>query len=170
MPGRPRQARYLPVRRSGRARKATCFARSHVERPGCRRYAARLTGSTPTTRNVFASNPFAAMTGMSIAAFYRHFKAVTAMAPIQYQKNLRLLKARRMLIFEPRDAAAIAFSVGYGSASQFSGEYARMAACAADVACPTKKFTCSRPYPPVTPFACSSRNFCLMASGDSAAL
>lgn len=58
--------------------------------------------------------------------FYRHFKAVTAMTPIQYQKRLRLLKARRLLIFEPRDAAAIAFSVGYESASQFSREYARM--------------------------------------------
>lgn len=70
--------------------------------------------------------PLAEMTGMSVAAFYRHFKAITAMTPIQYQKRLRLLKARRLLIFEPRDAAAIAFSVGYESASQFSREYARM--------------------------------------------
>ncbi len=74
----------------------------------------------------FRVEPLAAMTGMSVAAFYRHFKAVTAMTPIQYQKRLRLLKARRLLIFEPRDAAAIAFSVGYESASQFSREYARM--------------------------------------------
>jgi AraC-like DNA-binding protein len=66
------------------------------------------------------------MTGMSVAAFYRHFRAVTAMTPIQYQKRLRLLKERRLLLFEPRDAAAIAFSVGYESASQFSREYARM--------------------------------------------
>jgi AraC-like DNA-binding protein len=74
----------------------------------------------------FRVEPLAAMTGMSVAAFYRHFKAVTAMTPIQYQKRLRLLKARRLLIFEPRDAAAIAFSVGYESASQFSREYSRM--------------------------------------------
>jgi transcriptional regulator GlxA family with amidase domain len=66
------------------------------------------------------------LTGMSVASFYRHFKAITAMTPIQYQKRLRLLKARRLLLFEPRDAAAIAFTVGYESPSQFSREYARM--------------------------------------------
>ncbi len=70
--------------------------------------------------------PLAAMTGMSVAAFYRHFKAITAMSPIQYQKRLRLLNARRRLLFERGDATSIAFSVGYESASQFSREYARM--------------------------------------------
>jgi AraC-like DNA-binding protein len=70
--------------------------------------------------------PLASMAGMSVAAFYRHFKSVTAMTPIQYQKKLRLLKARRQLLFEPHDAASVAFSVGYESASQFSREYARM--------------------------------------------
>jgi AraC-like DNA-binding protein len=74
----------------------------------------------------FRVEPLAAMTGMSVAVFYRHFKAVTAMTPIQYQKRLRLLKARRQLLFEPYDASSVAFSVGYESASQFSREYARM--------------------------------------------
>lgn len=74
----------------------------------------------------FRVEPLAAMAGMSVAAFYRHFRAVTAMTPIQYQKQLRLLKARRQLLFEPHDAASVAFSVGYESASQFSREYARM--------------------------------------------
>ncbi len=74
----------------------------------------------------FRVEPLATTVGMSVATFYRHFRAVTAMTPIQYQKRLRLLKARRMLLFEPRDAAAIAFSVGYESPSQFSREYARM--------------------------------------------
>jgi AraC-like DNA-binding protein len=74
----------------------------------------------------FRVEPLAAMVGMSVAAFYRHFRAITAMTPIQYQKRLRLLEARRLLLFEPRDAAAIAFAVGYESASQFSREYARM--------------------------------------------
>lgn len=68
----------------------------------------------------------AAQAAMSVAAFYRHFRAVTAMTPIQYQKRLRLLQARRQLLFEPHDAASVAFSVGYESASQFSREYARM--------------------------------------------
>jgi AraC-like DNA-binding protein len=74
----------------------------------------------------FRVEPLASMAGMSVAAFYRHFKAVTAMTPIQYQKRLRLLKARRQLLFEPHDAASVAFSVGYESASHFSREYARM--------------------------------------------
>jgi AraC-like DNA-binding protein len=74
----------------------------------------------------FRVEPLAAMAGMSVAAFYRHFRAVTAMTPIQYQKRLRLLKACRQLLFEPHDAASVAFSVGYESASQFSREYARM--------------------------------------------
>lgn len=72
------------------------------------------------------AEPLAAMTGMSVAAFYRHFKAVTSMAPIQYQKRLRLLKARRLLLFETHDVGKIAYAVGYESASQFSREYARL--------------------------------------------
>jgi AraC-like DNA-binding protein len=72
------------------------------------------------------SEPLAAMTGMSVAAFYRHFKSVTSMAPIQYQKQLRLLKARRLLLFETHDVGSIAHMVGYESASQFSREYARL--------------------------------------------
>ena len=71
----------------------------------------------------------AQMAGMSEAAFYRHFRAVTAMTPIQYQKRLRLLKARRQLLFEPHDAASVAFSVGYESPSQFSREYSRQFGC-----------------------------------------
>lgn len=63
--------------------------------------------------------------GMSVAGFYRHFKSITNMTPIQYQKRLRLIRARWLLIFEPRSAATIAFSVGYESASQFSREYTR---------------------------------------------
>lgn len=74
----------------------------------------------------FFVEQLAAMTGMSVAAFYRHFKAITAMTPIQYQKRLRLLRARWLLLFEPRDAASIAFAVGYESASQFNREYARL--------------------------------------------
>jgi len=63
--------------------------------------------------------------GMSPAAFHRHFKAATAMSPLQYQKRLRLQQARRLLIAHA-DAAGAGFAVGYESASQFSREYARM--------------------------------------------
>lgn len=74
----------------------------------------------------FRVEPLAAMSDMSVAAFYRHFKAITAMTPIQYQKRLRLLRARWLLLFDSLDATSIAFTVGYESASQFSREYARL--------------------------------------------
>ena len=62
---------------------------------------------------------------MSSAAFHRHFKAATAMSPIQYQKQIRLLEARNLLIAKSDSAARVALAVGYESASQFSREYAR---------------------------------------------
>ncbi|HLY05386.1 MAG TPA: AraC family transcriptional regulator [Rhizomicrobium sp.] len=65
------------------------------------------------------------LAGMSAASFHRHFKAVTTMSPLQYQKHLRLQHARRLLITN-EDAARAAFAVGYESASQFSREYARL--------------------------------------------
>lgn len=74
----------------------------------------------------FQIEDLAARVGMSASAFHRHFKAVTAMSPIQYQKQLRLHVARRRLIAEAGDIAHVAFSVGYESATQFSREYARM--------------------------------------------
>lgn len=67
----------------------------------------------------------AQLAGMSRASFHRHFKAVTAMSPLQYQKALRLQEARRLLI-QRADAQGTAHRVGYESASQFSREYARM--------------------------------------------
>jgi AraC-like DNA-binding protein len=63
---------------------------------------------------------------MSRSAFFKHFKEVTAMSPIQYQKRLRLLEARRLMIDENETAEGSAFKVGYKSASQFSREYSRM--------------------------------------------
>ncbi|MFL9945832.1 AraC family transcriptional regulator [Paraburkholderia agricolaris] len=65
------------------------------------------------------------ITGMSAATFHRHFRSVTAMSPLQYQKALRLQEARRRLI-AGADPMGAAFSVGYESASQFSREYTRM--------------------------------------------
>ncbi|KAM3101319.1 helix-turn-helix domain-containing protein [Phormidesmis sp. 146-12] len=63
---------------------------------------------------------------MSPASFHRHFKAVTSMSPLQYQKQLRLLAARQMLLTENVDATQAAHRVGYESPSQFSREYSRM--------------------------------------------
>ncbi|OIN99874.1 MAG: hypothetical protein AUJ49_10405 [Desulfovibrionaceae bacterium CG1_02_65_16] len=66
------------------------------------------------------------MAHMSASAFYAHFKAATAVSPLQYHKRLRLLEARRLMLADAADASDAAFQVGYGSASQFSREYARM--------------------------------------------
>ncbi|WP_028777492.1 AraC family transcriptional regulator [Shimazuella kribbensis] len=63
---------------------------------------------------------------MSTASLHRHFKEVTAMSPIQFQKQLRLQEARRLLLSESTDAGDVAFRVGYESPSQFSREYSRM--------------------------------------------
>jgi AraC-like DNA-binding protein len=64
--------------------------------------------------------------GMSVSSFHAHFKRVSSMSPLQYQKHLRLHEARRRLHAGRPNAAEIAFEVGYESASQFSREYARL--------------------------------------------
>ncbi|WP_363509687.1 AraC family transcriptional regulator [Burkholderia sp. LMU1-1-1.1] len=66
------------------------------------------------------------MAALSVSAFHRHFKAVTALSPLQYQKRIRLLHARSQLIAGQGSATSIAFSVGYESPNQFSREYARL--------------------------------------------
>jgi AraC-like DNA-binding protein len=63
--------------------------------------------------------------GMSLSGFHAHFKAVTAMSPLQYQKQLRLQEARRLMLSEALDAAEAGFRVGYDDASHFSREYKR---------------------------------------------
>lgn len=66
------------------------------------------------------------MANMSVPTFHRNFKAATAMSPVQFQKQLRLQAARRLLLSEPVNIADAAFRVGYESPSQFSREYSRM--------------------------------------------
>lgn len=63
--------------------------------------------------------------GMSQSAFHRHFKSITDLSPLQYQKQMRLLEARRLLLESQQGAANISYQVGYESPSQFSREYAR---------------------------------------------
>ena len=62
---------------------------------------------------------------MSATSFHRHFRAATAMSPLQYQKQIRLQKARSRLMTNGHDVAKVGFSVGYDSPSQFNREYAR---------------------------------------------
>ena len=61
--------------------------------------------------------------GMSVSGLHRHFKAVTALSPLQFQKRLRLLEARRLMLGEDLDAASAAYRVGYHDASHFNREY-----------------------------------------------
>lgn len=75
---------------------------------------------------LFKVEDIARSVGMSCSAFHRGFKAATGMAPLQYQKTLRLYEARRLLLAEPKSASTAAFAVGYQSVSQFSREYRRM--------------------------------------------
>jgi AraC-like DNA-binding protein len=63
---------------------------------------------------------------MSQSALYHHFKSVTTMTPLQYQKQLRLQEARRLMLSSAMDAGTAGREVGYGSPSQFSREYSRL--------------------------------------------
>jgi AraC-like DNA-binding protein len=64
--------------------------------------------------------------GMSVSGFHHHFKAVTAMSPLQFQKRMRLQAARRLMLGEDLDAAGAGHRVGYGDASHFTRDYKRL--------------------------------------------
>jgi AraC-like DNA-binding protein len=64
--------------------------------------------------------------GMSVSGFHHHFKAVTAMSPLQFQKQMRLQEARRLMLGEHLDAASAGYRVGYDDASHFNREYKRL--------------------------------------------
>ncbi len=67
----------------------------------------------------------AQIAGMGVSTLHHHFRALTAMSPVQYQKQLRLQAARGRMLIDGLDAASAAFEVGYESASQFNREYSR---------------------------------------------
>jgi AraC-like DNA-binding protein len=92
--------------RLSRVRRAIDWIRAHANEP-------------------IRTESLADIAAMSVPAFHRHFKAATAMTPLQFQKALRLQEARRLLLADS-DVTATAFAVGYESASQFSREYSRM--------------------------------------------
>lgn len=68
----------------------------------------------------------AELAGMGVSTFHHHFRSLTAMSPLQYQKQIRLQEARGRMLVDGMDAASAAFEVGYESASQFSREYSRL--------------------------------------------
>lgn len=77
-------------------------------------------------RNPLSVDDLAQLAGMSVSSFHAHFKNITGLSPLQYQKSIRLLAARNLMAAESLDAATTAYQVGYESPSQFSREYARM--------------------------------------------
>lgn len=89
----------------------------------------RIAKAIEQLKNGFAESleiaQLARLAGMSASSFHEHFKKVTTLSPLQYQKQLRLQEARRLLVAEGTSAADVGFRVGYQSASQFSREYAR---------------------------------------------
>jgi AraC-like DNA-binding protein len=92
--------------RLSRVRQAIAWIRTHYDQP-------------------LRIEALAGLAGMSVASFHRHFKAATAMSPLQYQKSLRLQQARRLMIAN-QEASRAGYAVGYESASQFSREYTRL--------------------------------------------
>lgn len=104
------------------------------EQAGRLRYLARLTGYSPIIATAIERlrvsfdqplrvEQLARELGMSVSSLHHHFKAVTALSPLQYQKRLRLLEARRLMVSEDCDAATAAFRVGYRDVSHFNREY-----------------------------------------------
>ncbi|WP_218586234.1 AraC family transcriptional regulator [Acerihabitans arboris] len=93
-------------------------------------HAQRIVSAINTLRERYAETvrirELAAVARMSPSAFHRRFKALTAMTPLQYQKRLRLLAARQLMVTGAANAEMAAWRVGYESPSQFSREYARM--------------------------------------------
>ena len=74
----------------------------------------------------FKVEELATYSGMSTSSLHYHFRALTAMSPLQFQKRLRLNEARQLMLLEQQDATTAAFAVGYESPSQFSREYSRL--------------------------------------------
>lgn len=91
--------------------------------------ASRITKAISRIRQDFRTQisvpDLARTAGMSASSFHEHFRTLTATTPLQYQKDLRLIEARRLLIDDTRSVSNVAFEVGYESPTQFSREYSR---------------------------------------------
>ncbi len=101
---------------------------SQVAAPGGSTY--RITEAIEWLRNDFnqplSIEEIARALGMSVSGFHHHFRSLTAMSPLQFQKHLRLQEARRLMLGEGLDAASAGYRVGYGDASHFTREYKRL--------------------------------------------
>ncbi len=93
-------------------------------------HAQRVARAVAVLRTDFAQplpvESLAALAGMSASSFHQHFRAVTSLSPLQFQKQLRLIEARRLMLSEGASASSAAFAVGYESVPQFTREYGRL--------------------------------------------
>ncbi len=112
---------WLLAGRHGGAIRALGVADSHAQRIGRAIGLIRAEYAQP-----LGIERLAARAGMSVSGFHAHFRALTASTPLQFQKQLRLIEARRIMLAEGRTVADAAVTVGYESVPQFTREYARM--------------------------------------------
>ncbi len=93
-------------------------------------HARRIARAVEAIRADYASplpvERLAALAGMSASTFHHHFRAVTSLSPLQFQKQLRLIEARRMMLADSAPASNAAYAVGYESVPQFTREYRRL--------------------------------------------
>lgn len=112
---------WLLAGRHGAAIRRLGWPDSHVDRVG--RAIARL--REDYTRAI-AVEELADLAGMSVSSFHQHFRKVTSLSPLQFQKQLRLIEARRLMLAEGLSASQAAYTVGYESVPQFTREYGRV--------------------------------------------
>jgi AraC-like DNA-binding protein len=112
---------WLLAGRHGSAIRRLGWQDSHAQRIGRAVAAMRADYAQPLW-----VDRLAAIAGMSPSSFHQHFRAVTSLSPLQFQKQLRLIEARRLMRSEGASASAAAFAVGYESVPQFTREYGRM--------------------------------------------
>lgn len=112
---------WLLAGRHGAAIRRTGWPGSHAQ---------RVARAVAVLRADFAQplpvESLAALAGMSASSFHQHFRAVTSLSPLQFQKQLRLIESRRLMLSEGVSASSAAFAVGYESVPQFTREYARL--------------------------------------------
>ena len=101
------------------------FARLPRSRPSATGRRRRLPGLRSNYEKPLRVEHLATIAGMSRSTLHHHFRALTAMSPLQFQKQLRLHAARQRMLTGELDAASAAFKVGYESPSQFNREYRR---------------------------------------------
>jgi AraC-like DNA-binding protein len=112
---------WLMAGRHGAAIRRLGWPDGHVQRVGRAVAALRAEFTRP-----LRVARLAAIAGMSPSSFHQHFRTVTSLSPLQFQKQLRLIEARRLMLSDGVTSSSAAFAVGYESVSQFTREYARM--------------------------------------------